>query len=871
MTQVTPLDTLMTAAKEHLLAFNGRVLPTLSMIGKLPLIRGGCRSAATSIGAVHNLFTQSDAYGRGMCATGFAYYPASDVTVFDLDEKNGKSGSADIAYVAQQIGCPLPETATVSTPSGGVHQYFLLPEGATIPHSAIGKIGRPIADANGKRLPTGVDIFGHHPEKSQWVAGPGTVTAKGEYTWANNLEPAMLPQPWIDYINAAVPPKSPRDPSKPRPDRGMTTQTYVEQVLAVLDPDTLGHAHRFTVRAVIMEEAILTETGAELAEEDKILLLRKWCTRNPRFDADAFDRSIDNVLGNLGDDSIDRATLGTLHMLAQANGYTGPAPSVALAIAKTGPLFVDRTPLTPETPLVLSKGTPMPSAREMIRRQFTVDGLCTLVRHQGEFHHWDGKRYVTMADEVFAGRVRGFLDGALRVDKDKKQVPFDVVNKDVTEVVSALAAQTHTPAGAEAPCWLYGRTGPDPKQILAISNGLLNLTTRELQPHTPAYFCPNALDFSYNAAATTPAWDLFLSQVFPGDQQVTDTLQEMFGLFLTPDTRHQKAFLLRGPPRAGKGTILRILTALLGSANVCSPTLASLGEARGKEALIGKRAAIMGDVNLGKRADLNAVAETLLSITGEDNINIRRLFKTDWSGRLQTRFLLSANLDLEIDNASGALASRFIIMTTKQTFKDKEDHGLEDRLMQELPGIMNWALAGLVRLRERGRFVQPASSADAALEMEHKSSPVKKFLYEMCIVSPEHTITPTALYDAYVTWATTVERSKNHLNLSSFGSVLHGAIPGLTTPKVGGRGHQERRYQGVGLRADADVRTTEGNVTPFQAVATVVPAPATSDSINVPAAPYRSRKEIRAERIAELAQRGVFLSAAAEDVQQTRQ
>ncbi|MCZ6737546.1 MAG: hypothetical protein O7B77_06175, partial [Actinobacteria bacterium] len=49
-----------------------------------------------------------------------------------------------------------------------------------------------------------------------------------------------------------------------------------------------------------------------------------------------------------------------------------------------------------------------------------------------------------------------------------------------------------------------------------------------------------------------------------------------FGYALTQDTRQQKLFLIVGPKRSGKGTIARVLTAMVGADNVCNPTLASL-------------------------------------------------------------------------------------------------------------------------------------------------------------------------------------------------------------------------------------------------------------------------------------------------------
>ena len=67
-----------------------------------------------------------------------------------------------------------------------------------------------------------------------------------------------------------------------------------------------------------------------------------------------------------------------------------------------------------------------------------------------------------------------------------------------------------------------------------------------------------AVDFDFEPdALAPPRWLEFLGQLWGDDTESIDTLQEIFGLMLTAETRYQKAFLLFGPKRSGKGTIAR--------------------------------------------------------------------------------------------------------------------------------------------------------------------------------------------------------------------------------------------------------------------------------------------------------------------------
>ena len=69
-----------------------------------------------------------------------------------------------------------------------------------------------------------------------------------------------------------------------------------------------------------------------------------------------------------------------------------------------------------------------------------------------------------------------------------------------------------------------------------------------------------------------------------------------------------------------------------------------------------------------------------------------------WTGSLNVKIWLLGNLVLKLDDASGALANRFIPIKMKRSFLGKEDHGLLARILPERAAILNWALEGYRRL-----------------------------------------------------------------------------------------------------------------------------------------------------------------------------
>jgi hypothetical protein len=100
------------------------------------------------------------------------------------------------------------------------------------------------------------------------------------------------------------------------------------------------------------------------------------------------------------------------------------------------------------------------------------------------------------------------------------------------------------------------------------------------------------------------------------------------------------------------------------------------------------------------------------------------------------RFLIISNELPNLTDASGVIASRCMLIRLRQSFLGREDTCLTEKLMGELPGILNWAIEGLRRLRERGHFVQPASSAEMIELLEDVASPIRRFIKECCEVGP---------------------------------------------------------------------------------------------------------------------------------------
>jgi putative DNA primase/helicase len=472
----------------------------------------------------------------------------------------------------------------------------------------------------------------------------------------------------------------------------------------------------------------------------------------------------------------------------------------------------DETPETEETntdgnayvpPVLLDPKDPMATARKIVAKRFTTaEGIRTLWRHRGTFWLWTGSYYRLADDETLRAQVWAFLETAIRRNGGLA-APFKPTRANVGEVIDAMTAICQLDEYLDPPCWISRAATMKPaNELFACANGLLHLPTGKLYPPSPDYFCVSASTVTYDSKAAIPTqWLAFLKQLFDDDKEAIETLQDLYGYLLSPDTSQQKIGGIIGPKRSGKGTIARILTKLLGATSVAGPTMNSLGQNFGLEDLITKSLAVVSDVRIGKHTDKSTIVERLLSISGEDRMSVPRKFLRAWNGKLPTRIILLTNEMPALTDGSGALAGRLIILILTESFYGREDPKLTDKLATELSGILNWAIKGYRRLNKRGSFIQPASGKAAVADIEMLGAPVKAFIRDKCTVGPGMTVPVNELFDTWRNRCVYDER-RDVGSKEWFGRNLHAAVPGLSiTRPRGGDQDRERTYQGIGLRS----------------------------------------------------------------------
>jgi putative DNA primase/helicase len=170
--------------------------------------------------------------------------------------------------------------------------------------------------------------------------------------------------------------------------------------------------------------------------------------------------------------------------------------------------------------------------------------------------------------------------------------------------------------------------------------------------------------------------------------------------------------------------------------------------------------------------------------------------------KLPTRVMIATNELPNLRDASGAFTGRLLVLRLTNSFAGREDTGLSAKITPELPGILLWAVDGLRRLRQRGRFVQPASGRVALDQLSELSSPVQAFVEQRCQLDPEGQVIKSALYQAWHAWCD--EGGYNAGDTGTFTRNLVAAYPQVRSNGRGSGVGRPRVYKGIGLKPDED-------------------------------------------------------------------
>ena len=296
--------------------------------------------------------------------------------------------------------------------------------------------------------------------------------------------------------------------------------------------------------------------------------------------------------------------------------------------------------------------------------------------------------------------------------------------------------------------------------LVCLQNGVLNVVTRELHPHSAEYLFRTQAAVKYDPEADTgPAWD-FLTDI-TGREADAKVLAELPALCLWQSHAICPAFgVLIGDGANGKGMYEKLLTRFFGSENVENIDLQDLENNRFAVAQLENSFANLGsDIPGAKVNDLPVIK----SITGGDHIQVERKYEDSYSTKIPATPIFSVNDPPTFGEKGHALARRIVPVEFPHTFKHDPGEGekqaekeskLMDRLGSDeaLSGFLNLILDAGDRVRENGDVSLPEGPAERLEKYEKKADPISAFA-DGCIENRDEAyVTKADAYQAYVAY-----------------------------------------------------------------------------------------------------------------------
>jgi hypothetical protein len=286
---------------------------------------------------------------------------------------------------------------------------------------------------------------------------------------------------------------------------------------------------------------------------------------------------------------------------------------------------------------------PLELAVQFFAETYTLnDGNKSLYYWRGSWWRWEKTRWCEVEETEMRAQIYRYTRDAVFFGFGVED--WNPNDRRVSDVLDALTSVCLLATTIEQPCWLDGRvTGA----LVPCANGIYDLNAEALLPHSPLLFNIAAVPFDYDPAE----WNKFTAALWPESPESIARLEEWIGYVISGRTDLHKIFFIVGPRRGGRGTIGRILGKLLGPGSTCGPTLKSMGGEFGLMPFIGRALAVVGDArSVGE--NIGVTVERLLSISGEDTLDVNRKNKSFWTGRLPTRIMIFSNELLKLVDAS---------------------------------------------------------------------------------------------------------------------------------------------------------------------------------------------------------------------------
>jgi P4 family phage/plasmid primase-like protien len=299
-------------------------------------------------------------------------------------------------------------------------------------------------------------------------------------------------------------------------------------------------------------------------------------------------------------------------------------------------------------------------------------------------------------------------------------------------------------------------------------NGVLDLTTGELSPHTSTLGFTYLIPYAYEPTGDCPKFKKFIGEVSTNEADVADLITEYMGYCLsgTDPALVQKCAVLYGDGANGKSVILGLLRELVGSSNCTSVSINSLYKEQYRYQMMHKQ------FNASDETPTDAFIQssTFKAMVSGDIVEVRKLYAEPIMWKCTTKLIFSCNELPYTGDFSYGMWRRLMIIPFRARFDgSKRDPFMLQKLLEERSDILKYCLEKFKAVKDRSyQFTEAKASAEELADYVENSDLVARFIYDMCTYKNDHRLTLgiDEVYRLFCMWCD--DNRQKPMNFGSF-------------------------------------------------------------------------------------------------------
>lgn len=289
--------------------------------------------------------------------------------------------------------------------------------------------------------------------------------------------------------------------------------------------------------------------------------------------------------------------------------------------------------------------------------------------------------------------------------------------------------------------------------LLNLENGTVDLMTGELIAHRQEDMITKIAKVQYDKDADCPMWKQFIREVMDYKVELITFLQTATGWAISGDISEQSMFILYGTGANGKSTFLNVIMQILGDYAISTYTETFMKRNNDTATndiarLRGTRFVTTTETEQGKRLSEHLIKQA----TGNDQLTARFLYGEYFNFVPTFKIFMASNHKPVIKGTDHGIWRRIKLIPFTTTIPDeKRDKYLEQKLLSEKSGILNWLIEGVLRWQREG-LNTPSIVLNATNEYREEMDVIGNFIRERCIQLSGKAIRARELFKVYQEW-----------------------------------------------------------------------------------------------------------------------